>query len=50
MVIPGIHLNISKKGRSTTVGRRGASVNFNSSGTMIHSMNVLVKVLVKLFK
>ena len=32
-VIPGVYLNVSKRGVSTTVGVRGASVTFRGDGT-----------------
>lgn len=30
-VIPGVHLNFSKKGISTSIGIKGASINFSGS-------------------
>lgn len=34
-VIPGVHLNFSKRGISTSIGVRGASINCSKSGTSI---------------
>lgn len=34
-VAPGIRLNVSKSGLSTSVGPRGAKVNFSSRGTRV---------------
>lgn len=39
-IIPGVHLNISKRGISTSIGIKGASLNFSSSGTRLNT-NVL---------
>lgn len=36
-VIPGVYLNLSSKGISTTVGPRGLSLNFNSHGTYLNT-------------
>lgn len=36
-IAPGIHLNISKKGVSTTVGMRSASMTFGKNGTYINT-------------
>ena len=36
-VMPGIYLNISKKGVSTTIGPRGASINLGKNGTYLNS-------------
>ena len=36
-IIPGVHLNISRKGISTTIGVRGASVNFGPNGTYLNT-------------
>jgi hypothetical protein len=36
-VIPGLYLNFSRKGISTTVGPRGLSLNFNSTGTYLNT-------------
>ncbi|MES2447716.1 MAG: DUF4236 domain-containing protein [Bacteroidota bacterium] len=36
-IIPGIHLNISKRGISTTIGVRGASVNLSSRGGYLNT-------------
>lgn len=36
-IIPGIHLNISRKGISTTIGVRGASVNIGPNGTYLNT-------------
>ncbi|RTY79157.1 DUF4236 domain-containing protein [Flavobacterium sp. LS1P28] len=36
-IIPGIHLNFSKKGISTSIGVRGASINFGKSGTYLNT-------------
>ncbi|WP_353158421.1 DUF4236 domain-containing protein [Myroides odoratus] len=36
-VIPGIHLNISKSGISTSVGIKGASLTFRKSGTYLNT-------------
>lgn len=34
-VLPGVHLNIGKRGVSTSVGRRGASVTFGKDRTTL---------------
>ena len=34
-IIPGVHLNLSKRGISTSIGVKGASLNFGSSGTRL---------------
>lgn len=39
-IVPGVHLNFSKRGISTSIGVKGASVNFSSSGTRLNT-NVL---------
>lgn len=39
-IIPGIHLNISKNGVSTSIGVKGSSLNFSSSGTRLNT-NIL---------
>ncbi|WP_160139690.1 DUF4236 domain-containing protein [Chryseobacterium sp. c4a] len=39
-VIPGVHLNFSKRGISTTIGIKGASINFSQAGTTLNT-NVL---------
>ncbi|MDR6157376.1 hypothetical protein QF023_000892 [Chryseobacterium sp. SLBN-27] len=39
-IIPGVHLNISKRGISTSIGIKGASINFGPSGTRLNT-NVL---------
>ncbi|MBW3522297.1 MULTISPECIES: DUF4236 domain-containing protein [unclassified Chryseobacterium] len=36
-IIPGVHLNISKRGISTSIGIKGASFNFSSSGTRLNT-------------
>lgn len=36
-IIPGIHLNISRKGISTTIGVRGASINIGPNGTYLNT-------------
>lgn len=36
-IAPGVYLNISKKGVSTTVGMRGASMTFGKNGTYINT-------------
>lgn len=36
-IIPGVHLNLSKSGISTSVGVKGASVNFGKSGTYLNT-------------
>jgi len=36
-IIPGVHLNLSKSGISTTIGVKGASVNFGPMGTFINT-------------
>ena len=36
-VAPGIHLNLSKSGISTSIGPRGAKVTFGSKGTYMHT-------------
>ncbi|AQX13744.1 MULTISPECIES: DUF4236 domain-containing protein [Elizabethkingia] len=36
-IIPGIHLNFSKKGISTTIGVKGASLNIGSSGSYLNT-------------
>ncbi|SHM86557.1 Protein of unknown function [Chitinophaga sp. CF418] len=36
-IIPGVHLNISGKGISTTIGVKGASVNFSADGTFLNT-------------
>jgi hypothetical protein len=36
-IIPGIHLNISKNGISTTIGVRGASLNIGKSGAYLNT-------------
>ena len=36
-IAPGVHLNISKKGVSTTVGMRGASMTFGKNGTYVNT-------------
>jgi hypothetical protein len=36
-VIPGVYLNLSRKGISTTIGPRGLSLNFNSTGTYLNT-------------
>lgn len=37
-VIPGVHLNFSKKGISTSIGIKGASINFSNSGTTVNTI------------
>ncbi len=36
-IIPGVHLNISRKGISTSIGVRGASITFGQYGTFINT-------------
>lgn len=36
-IIPGVHLNFSKRGISTSIGVKGASLNFSSSGTRLNT-------------
>lgn len=36
-VIPGVHLNFSKRGISTSIGVKGLSVNLSSSGTKLNT-------------
>lgn len=36
-IIPGVHLNVSKSGISTSVGIRGASVTFRKKGTYLNT-------------
>ena len=36
-IIPGIHLNVSKSGISTTIGIRGANVNIGKRGTYLNT-------------
>ncbi|CAM3143236.1 DUF4236 domain-containing protein [Chryseobacterium flavum] len=36
-IIPGVHLNFSKRGISTSIGIKGTSLNFSSSGTRLNS-------------
>lgn len=36
-ILPGLYINISKSGISTTVGPRGASVNFGRNGTYLNT-------------
>ena len=36
-IAPGIHLNFSKRGVSTTIGPRGASVNIGPNGTYVNT-------------
>lgn len=36
-IIPGVHLNLSKSGISTSIGVRGASMTFGSSGTYLNT-------------
>ena len=36
-IAPGIHVNFSKSGVSTTIGPRGASVNIGKSGTYLNT-------------
>lgn len=39
-IIPGVHLNFSKKGISTSIGAKGLSINFSSNSTTV-STNIL---------
>jgi len=39
-IIPGVHLNFSKKGISTSIGVKGARLNISSSGTRLNT-NIL---------
>lgn len=36
-IVPGVHLNCSKRGISTSIGVKGASLNFSSSGTRLNT-------------
>lgn len=36
-IIPGVHLNLSRSGISTSIGIRGASMTFGSSGTYLNT-------------
>jgi hypothetical protein len=36
-IIPGVHLNFSKRGISTSIGGKGTSLNFSSSGTRLNT-------------
>lgn len=36
-IIPGIHLNFSKKGISTSIGVKGASITFGKNGTFLNT-------------
>lgn len=36
-IVPGVHLNFSKRGISTSIGPRGAILNFSSSGTRLNT-------------
>lgn len=36
-IIPGVHLNLSKSGISTTIGVKGAGVNFGPRGTFVNT-------------
>lgn len=36
-IIPGVHLNLSKRGISTTIGGRGASINIGKKGTYLNT-------------
>lgn len=36
-IIPGVHLNFSKRGISTSIGIKGASLSFSSSGTRLNT-------------
>lgn len=36
-IIPGVHLNFSKRGISTSIGVKGMSVNLSSSGTRLNT-------------
>lgn len=36
-IVPGVHLNFSKRGISTSIGIKGASLNFSSSGTRLNT-------------
>ncbi|AOC93195.1 hypothetical protein BB050_00039 [Flavobacterium anhuiense] len=36
-IIPGVHLNVSKSGISTSIGVRGASMTFGSSGSYLNT-------------
>ena len=57
-VLPGVKLNISKSGISTSVGRRGATVNFSKRGTratvgipgMLFYISALISILIKCIK
>src|ERR1041385_7685462 len=36
-ILPGVHLNLSRSGISTSVGVRGASMTFGKQGTFVNS-------------
>ena len=36
-IIPGVHLNFSKNGITTSIGVKGARLNFNNSGTILNT-------------
>jgi len=36
-IVPGVHLNFSKRGISTSIGVKGTSLNFSPSGTRVNS-------------
>jgi hypothetical protein len=36
-IIPGVHLNLSKRGISTSIGVKGASMTFGKSGTYLNT-------------
>lgn len=36
-LIPGVYLNLSQNGISTTIGPRGANINLNKSGVFLNS-------------
>lgn len=36
-IIPGVHLNLSKSGISTTIGVKGGSLNFGPNGTFVNT-------------
>jgi hypothetical protein len=36
-IIPGVHLNLSKRGISTSIGIKGINLNFSSSGTRLNT-------------
>lgn len=43
-IIPGVHLNLSKRGISTSIGIKGASITFGPSGTYLNTSVPLLGV------